>query len=384
MPSRPTVSRRAFLSTAAGCFGGSLLLDAGAFDAVSAAPDGPTWQQRWGDGTQRKFTPASLDPEALTASWSVTFAEHRGNATIECVDAAHVYVRDYDRLVAYSREDGSRAWTYAAEEGSFAQPTMAGDTILVQENDTVHAIATESGRARWTGSFDAPYRPSANPMVIDDTAYLPAGNSYVTIHPTTGLRRTSIDAAPLGTLLAATDEQLFWWTEGTLQATDHDRDSEWRRTFARAFPPSSKTIAVVEDRLVLRRRSTSGETLVTALDRTSGQQVWRAGDEVADTVAVTGDQGTVYIGAGTRLHALDATTGTEQWRVSTETVQPAPVVTPKTVYVPLGDGIAPVDPDSGAQQASTLLDGEPTTSLAAVGGGLYASTTTGIHALEER
>ncbi len=383
MPSRPTVSRRAFLSTAAGCFGGSLLLNAGAFDAVTADASVPTWQQRWGDGTQRKYTAARPDPEALTSAWSVSLDEQRGNVAVECVDADRVYVRDYNRIIAFDRSDGTRSWTYAADEGSFARPTLTEDTVVVSENGTVHAIAAGSGRARWTGSFSAPYRPLVNPTAVDETVYLPTGSAYVTADPTTGFREGAVNASSLGTLLAATDRLLFWWTEGTLHATDYDGNIQWRRTFARSFPPSGKTIAVTDDCIVFHRQSPTGKTLLTALDRQTGDDAWQISRPVGDNVAVTAGPSTVYLGSGTSLYAYDAESGDRKWSLSAETIQPAPVVTPETVYVPLGDGIAPVDPDSGTTQTAPLLDGETPASLAAVDGGLYASSNDRIHALEE-
>jgi outer membrane protein assembly factor BamB len=190
-----------------------------------------------------------------------------------------------------------------------------------------------------------------------------------------------VNASGLGTLLAATDDWLFWWTEGRLQVTDSGGDVEWRKTFARSFPPSGKTVAVTDDCIVFHRQSTTGRTLVTALDYETGDLAWEVDDGVSDNVSVTAGPSTVYVGSGTRLHAFDAATGARQWSLATGTIQPAPVVTRGTVYVPTSDGVAPLDPASGDRQTSTLLAGQMPNSLAAVEGALYASTNGSVYEL---
>lgn len=367
-----TLSRRALLSAGGGCFAGSFLLDSWLFDTTATASDGTCWQQRWGDSTHRKFAPAAPDPAELGQSWAVT-PEEASSLTVECVGPERVYVRDYDRLIAYRRGDGSEQWHYPANEGSLSLPTLVDETLVVQENGTAHAIAVDDGSARWTGQFVPSQQPLSTTLALDGNAYLPGERTYLEVHPQTGFHRQSFDATALGTLVAADEGALFWWASGQLRATDTDGQIQWRRSLGRSHPPSGRAIAVTDSAVVVRHLPTDGGPTVTALDRDSGDPLWHTSEGIESGVAVTAGPETVYVGASMQLRALDRTTGRVRWTTATGgSTPPQPVATPSTVYVPTTDGLVPVDPTSGEQRGPRLLLGRNIRSLAVVAGAVYA------------
>ncbi len=367
-----TFSRRALLSAGGGCFAGSFLLDSWLFDATTTASDGTGWQQRWGDSTHRKFTSAAPDPTELGESWAVT-PEETSSLTVECVGPERVYVRDYDRLVAYRRDDGSEQWLYSANEGSLSLPTLVGETLVVQENGTAHAVAVGDGSTRWTGQFAPSQQPLPTTITLDGNVFLPSERSSLEVHPRTGFHRQSFDTTTLGTLVAADEETLFWWADGQLRATDTDGERQWNRSLGRSHPPSGRAIAVTDSVVIVRHLPADDGPTVTALDRDNGDSLWNTSDGIEVGVAVTAGPETVYVGTTLQLRALDLTTGRTRWTMTTDGTTPSqPVATPSTAYVPTSDGLVPVNPTTGEQRGDRHLSGQSIRSLAVVADGVYA------------
>jgi outer membrane protein assembly factor BamB len=367
-----TLSRRALLSAGGGCFAGSFLLDSWLFDATATASDGAGWQQRWGDSTHRNFTAAAPDPTEIGRSWTAT-PEDSSSLTIECVGPDRVYVRDYDQIIAYRRDDGSEQWRYSANEGTLSLPTLVGETLVVQENGTAHAVAVDDGSTRWTGRFSPSQQPLSTTIALDGNVYLPGGSTYLEVHPRTGFHRRSFDSKTLGTLVATAEGALFWWAGGQLRATDTDGELQWQRSLGRSHPPSGRAIAVTDSAVVVRHYPADDGPTVTALDRDTGDSLWNTSEGIKAGVVVTAGPETVYVGSNLQLRALDRTTGRTRWTMPTDGLTPPqPVATPSTAYVPTTDGIVPVDPMTGAQRGSRLLSGQDIRSLAVVTDSVYA------------
>lgn len=377
-----TLSRRALLSAGGGCFAGSFLLDSWLFDATATASDGTDWQQRWGDSTHRNFTSAAPDPTEIRRSWTET-PEESSSLTIECVGPERVYVRDYDQIIAYSRDGGSEQWRYSANEGSLSLPTLVDETLVVQENGTAHAVAVGDGSTRWTGRFAPSQQPLSTTIALDGNVYLPGGRTYLEVHPRTGFHRQSFDTTSLGTLVAADEATLFWWADGQLRATDVDGEIQWRRSLGRSHPPSGRAIAVTDSAVIVRHLPAGDGPTVTALDRDSGDSLWNTSEGIESGVTVTAGPETVYVGANMQLRALDRTTGRTRWTMATGgSIPTQPVATPSTAYVPTTDGLVPVDPTRGTQRGIRLLPGRSVRSLAVVADGVYAIADNALVELE--
>jgi outer membrane protein assembly factor BamB len=379
-PPQP-LSRRALLSAGGACFAGSFLLDSWLFDAVAADGSDAVWQQRWADASHRKFTSASPNPGALSKAWSAS-PDESGPLTVECIDSDNVYVREYDRIVAYRRDDGAKQWVYSADEGSLSLPSLVGDTILVQENARVHAIAVGDGSARWTGQFAPSQQPFSTIVAADGDAYLPGRRSYFEVHPGTGFQRRSFGTRTLGTLVAAAGDALFWWANGTLRSTDHAGDIQWSASLGRSYPPSGRSIAVTEEAVMVRNLSPETGPTVTALNRKDGTSLWSTSEGVDGVVAVTADPERVYVGTNFEVRALDSATGTTEWTVATDGAAPQPVATPGTTFVPTTTGIRPVDPATGDRNGAESLSGRSVQSLAVAAGSVYAVADGELVALE--
>ncbi|WP_302081455.1 PQQ-binding-like beta-propeller repeat protein [Salinibaculum rarum] len=376
-----TLSRRALLSAGGSCFAGSYLLDSGVFSGTDSASGATGWQQRWGDSTQRKFTSADPDPTDLGQSWTLT-PEDAGSLTVECIGPDRIYARGYNRLLAYRRDDGSRQWTYSADEGSFSFPSLVGNTLVVQENATVHAVAADDGSARWTGHFATTHQPRSATVTLDGTAYLPGGRTYLGVHPATGFHRQTFDAKTLGTLVAAGDQSLFWWANGLLHMTDTDGETQWRRSLGRSHPPSGRGIAVTDSAVVVRHRSTDNDLVVTALDRDGGGELWTTSDDIDTGSAISAGPELVYVGTGRQVRAIEYATGEAQWTRTIDSSSPEPVVTPSTAYIPTTDGLVALDAATGSQRGDRLLSGRTVHSLAVADDAIYATADDNLVALE--
>jgi hypothetical protein len=370
--SRPqTVSRRALLWAGGGCFAGSFLLDSWLFDAAATDGDDARWQQRWADPSHRKFTSASPDPELLSRRWAAG-PDDAGSLTVECIGPGTVYVREYDRILAYSRSDGTKRWTYSANEGSFALPSLVDDTLLVQENATVHAVDTGDGSSRWTGQFAPSQQPFPTILARDGDAYPPGQRTYFEIDPGTGFQRRSFETETLGTLVAAAGDALFWWADGRLRATDSTGTVQWSASLGRSNPPSGRALAVTDVAVLLRHLSPDDGPTVTALSRTDGTPLWATSEGIDGGVAVTAGPETVYIGTDFEIQGLDAATGTTQWTRATGRSPPQPVATPGRAFAPTTDGILPLDPETGDQTGVKLLPGRSVQSVGLAPGNVYA------------
>jgi hypothetical protein len=370
--SRPqTFSRRALLSAGGACFAGSFLLDSWLFDAAAADSGDTAWRQRWADASHRKFTSASPDPGALSQVWTAR-PDDAGSLTVECLGPDNVYVRDYDRILAYSRTDGSKQWAYSANEGSLSLPTLVGNTLLVQENATVHAIAVGDGSARWTGRFSPSQQPFSTILARDGDAYLPGQRTYREIDPATGFQQGSFDTKTLGTLVAAAENSLFWWAGGTLRSTDSTGAVQWSASLGQSNPPSGRALAVTDEAVLLRHLSPADGPAVTAVSRTDGSVLWSTTDGIDGGVAVTAGPETVYVGTDYEVRGLDRVSGSTRWTVATGGAAPQPVATPERAFVPTVLGIVPVDPVTGDRNAPKLLADRSVRSLAIASGSVYA------------
>lgn len=237
----------------------------------------------------------------------------------------------------------------------------------------VHAVATTSGRSRWTGSFRPPQLSFTSVLARDGRIYLPDGDQCFEIQPETGFQQRSLDASRLGTPVAATDAQLFWWgDDGVLRATDRNGTIQWQVTFDRSLPPSGRSVAVTGESFILRHLGRDDDPLVTALSREDGTPQWRIREGAVDGAAITADRERVYVAGDGTVRAFDRATGERGWTVATDTATSRPVQTPETVYVPTADGVVPVDPRRGEQVADRILPGQRISSLAVVASGLYA------------
>ncbi len=100
-----------------------------------------------------------------TERWA--FSVPGGYGTPIALDDQHVYVPTRDTLHAITR-GGEKAWTYEPADERVGPPTVVGDEVLVDEEETLTALRQADGTTQWSvetnGSGDAITTPDAIAM----------------------------------------------------------------------------------------------------------------------------------------------------------------------------------------------------------------------------
>jgi len=260
---------------------------------------------------------------------------------------------------------GDRQWRYDAGDPFSSSPIASTDTTTVyavSENNTIHSVDLETGRAgpRWTDSSISSARETGPPTV--DGQYFYVGDDAGTLHAfdsRNGDRRFTFDAdGPVTTAPASERQRLYVGTEsGTLHTIENNDDTEiWRTDLPGGV---TSEVAVGENGPFV---PTDGGTVVH-VDR-DGDEVWRATVGFgAPRIAVTRD---VYaVNDGIRvLQSGDETAIT----VSTPT--PTPTATPTDTTTPTATETATAT--DTATPTATAAD----TATATESGGMATSTAT--------
>ncbi|WP_210424207.1 outer membrane protein assembly factor BamB family protein [Halorussus ruber] len=84
---------------------------------------------------------------------------------------------DTGRLHALVASDGSHRWTYRTNTGAVRSPTVAGDTVYINQGKELAAVATADGTRRWQLEVGA---RTGSLVIIGDTAYVQTnpGHNY--------------------------------------------------------------------------------------------------------------------------------------------------------------------------------------------------------------
>lgn len=428
IPSRERrVSRRAVVGLAltsaaalgATAFAGKLLL----------APD--TARVRYVP-TIHQPTPAP-QTGAARLRWTYRFAFEDGQQTTICEADGTVYCLDGDvdsaAVFALDASTGTQRWETTGVMGSYAAPTVAGDTVyLTTLGPSLVALATSDGSQRWSVPMVTADTPFAGPE--NASAITPAGSlvlleiatSIFAADATTGAlvwqQPRALDlrfetnypafAAPVvakGVVYACLED-------GSMQALDLATGAvRWSRRIARTR--IAETPALVNGTLY----AGAGDGSCYAVDTATGAVRWRTAltSAVLDlsdpnflsfvtTTPIVAD-GTVYIGSGgygageietgfdnpatpigDSFMALDARTGAIRWQVQPSRhvlaarspfapvgLHGMPVIVGETIYL-TADFATPAGLYSEVLYALSSADGSPQWSYQVRGGGYFASS----------
>lgn len=253
-------------------------------------------------------------------------------------------------------------WQFQAAAPIRSSPAVVGDTVFVTSTDgIVHALALETGEARWNVPLGAEIG-NASPLVVDGLVVV--GDRAGTVH---ALRaQTGVEAwatrtdGPIAASAAAVGTAILVGTEsGSAYALDSATGAvQWRSSLEGNV---SRSLAASAD-LVYCPMSNG---LLAALRVDDGSLAWEAhfADDgylgtptLADGIvfAVTGLDGTDP--ASRAVVALDARTGVERWRRSSEegAALYTPAVSAGWAYIVGEDKtVVAVDAASGALRWST-------------------------------
>jgi molecular chaperone DnaK len=290
-----------------------------------------------GEGT----APAGA-PEARSA-WTATLPEET-TGDVAAVDDDRAYVVD-DRgtVTAFDLASGDADWAVdVGEESLSGTPARAGDVLLVTVDmpGSVVALDPATGAQRWR---------------IDDRRdpYVVAGDVFVAHSGTT----VSAHEVATGTTRWEVETELQGWPTPTL----------------------------VGQTVVIGGR----DGRIAGLDLAAGAVRWvhplPRGDVVVEELAAAGDA-VVAVDEDGWVTAVDAATGTERWAVDVAAggFDP-PIAVGDAVAVPTEDGLAMLEPASGAVRSTVsgasssiaLAAGEVPAVVADTGGGLQAFDTEG-------
>ncbi|MGW4895709.1 outer membrane protein assembly factor BamB family protein [Kitasatospora sp. NPDC004240] len=231
----------------------------------------------------------ALDAETGEARWATPVSGSEDKAPV--VTDGTAYVIGYPGTVrALDTATGTQRWNLKERSGigGVEHVTVSGATLLASGKAMVQAVDLVTGRVRWT--FDSGPL-SAAPTVADGAVYAPTGNHklYV-LDLATGAKRWTYDAG-----------------DGT----------------------GVPVVAVGGSAHLCLR---SG---LQVLDTQTGALRWKT--EVRAVAPPTVAGGTVFVPAWSTLHALDAATGKEKWTFEGTSMNSAPAVDGRTLYLTDGD-----------------------------------------------
>ena len=219
---------------------------------------------------------------------------------------------------------------------SASEPTVGGGTVLVADDERVHALSLATGELRWRSGRISPtyhdtlYEHEANTVAPtagpDGTVYAGTTSGLVALDGTEGTLRWEFDDLTDVSSPAVVDGTVFARGATSLAAVAPSGEAIWRRPVSRGdrpVPPAVGDAAVVV---------TTADGL-RAFDPATGDERWSWDGRAESHVVVEG--GTCYVGNYEGLHALDEGTGEERWTFDRGDYRAllSPVITPDTVYV---------------------------------------------------
>jgi outer membrane protein assembly factor BamB len=241
-------------------------------------------------------------------------------------------------------------------------PILLRDFVIFPQGTGIRALHLEDGREAWRSEplLDLPVGPRLrNLAVADSTVYAAHDYELVALSGTTGAVRWRFRAPPpdTGAFLSETladARSIFTAARAHVYALDpatqaiqwhRDLAADWHgRGVVRGFATSGDTLFVTAGRH--RTADTfSPATVVLALDRRTGAQLWYWETDVLESVP-TGSPilaGPFVLALdyyGGQLYALDRASGVERWRFETMPEYMGPfdaAVRDGTVYVASGD-----------------------------------------------
>jgi eukaryotic-like serine/threonine-protein kinase len=232
-----------------------------------------------------------------------------------------------------------------------ASPVAHGSNVLIGSGDNnLYALTLQSGKLAW--KFSSADKIRATPLVSGNKVYVPDFNGFLYVvnaasgkeegkYETEGVSyytevygwdRTSLISRP-----AMKDNQVvFGARDGGLYSIDaRSLEKKWRFTYGSSWVGSSPTI---DGNTVYV--GWSDALAVSAVDMTSGKELWKfdGGSYFYSTPVV--DEKHVYIGSFTGLvYAFEKATGRVVWKYQTEgAVMSSPIIEEGTLYVGSDDG----------------------------------------------
>ncbi|WP_159899932.1 outer membrane protein assembly factor BamB family protein [Salinirussus salinus] len=310
--------------------------------------------------------------ESIEPDWTVDVAGYFESDPVIAGDTLYVGANEPDRprntLYALDHTDGSETWTATVEGGLEAPPTVADGVVYAVTNENrVYAFDASEGTEQWQFRRTAGDTLRAAPAVAGDTVYVGA-LSTTTDGRVAGLyalnradgsqqwmqkTRGGVGGAPV-----VVDDTIYSATvDGWLTARNtSDGTRQWRQIIA---SDATNAGPVVVGDTIYAGGVNGFDGAAVAIDRASGDELWRA--ELEDwpgaSVAVAGE--TVYVGIEepALVYALRTSDGSTRWSHELGgQIHSQPVVTENHVYV-AGDNVLALDRDGGTPRLRLESEG---------------------------
>lgn len=226
-------------------------------------------------------------------------------------------------ISALDADTGDHRWSYGSSRGysTFSDPAVAdaiyvgyGDDAVGSGSGTLYAIDLD-GTERWTVEAGSVYD---RPRLRDGTVYVGSDDGVV----------RAIDAG---------DGEVLWRHAPAADGSDGP-------PFPTVDAVDDDAVYAVDDRLL-------------ALDRASGDPLWRFGDEDASVSSAAVHDGVVFVRDGSAVRAVDASDGEALWGTdSTFESYPRVAVDEGRVFVRAGTALLRLDAADGETRWSADVD----------------------------
>lgn len=257
-------------------------------------------------------------------------------------------------LRALDVEAGEEVWSFETESKG-GVPTVAYDTVYVQDGGNVYAVERSTGRLRWRGETEAGIEVGA-PAVGDCSVYVGAevegdegeeSGAVYGFDASDGAERWRYPVDGVPTAPTYRDGAVYFRVDGTgeLHAVDaSDGEPIWSEVTPTGGNIVHCSPAVDGDRLYVG--SYSGSTSAPAQrlhahDLDTGEEIWSAEASrfVWSSPAVAGDR-VVFADLDGYVYLLDSSDGelVNSVRLSDDLVRSSPAVVDGTVYLASEDG----------------------------------------------
>ena len=340
------------------------------------------WPITGGDlgGSQRTAATAALEG---TERWASSLGA--APATAMVADAERLYLTLVDgRIVAVGIEDGAERWTYRLQNFPLAAPTVAGDRLYVPlRQGVLLALESETGEAVFE-SLATQSSFGTSPLVADGMAYVFGTGSLYGFDAENGELLWTVDipsnwafVTPVLTgqyVAVATGDRTLAFDRFTGQETYF---YEFERAHPYSISVADDTIYSVSTRFGAaievdsRRPWWEGSRAVwnqfwlwgMAPSVPPPPALWVTSRPPRDGYPVAvGDDRLLLAGPEGDVRALDRVSGEELWRVAVDPIVAAPLVTPEGLLLMHASRLALYDVGSGefvrdrAFEGSSLFD----------------------------
>ncbi|MGW2110932.1 protein kinase domain-containing protein [Streptomyces sp. NPDC001948] len=234
-----------------------------------------------------------------------------------------LYHSGANRLTALDSRSGATRWS-VAPTGEWGYAMISEPDLLYLSGEPVRALDATDGSARWSYALDLTYPDIVSYLLSGDALFVYSGMGVDRVDTATGERmwRTKVEAPQD---LAMSDGTLYVGHFGGLSLLN-PADGTLRKTIARS------DFYVFDIAIEGRTLCIYADDRVRGLDAITGRERWSADLGKHPDLSQLGG-GALAVSSDTMLCAVDASTGAVRWRLHDTGATSTPVIADGVVYV---------------------------------------------------